>query len=279
LTCGGFALNIGAVALLVSVLLAATALAAPGKQVQLTSPFGALVEPKGTLLVPDGASGRIVRVDPKTGRRTVFAKGLGRVYSLAYGPDGLYAGTGTKVVRFVRGKPLTVVKGLHDVAGLALSTDGTIFVSEETANRVVRFDAGTRKPTVIAAAGIDQPLGLTLTSDGAVLVADSHHGRIVRIAVDGTLTTALDGLGLPVGLAAAPDGSVYVADHVSHLERGTILRLHPDGTFDNLSSGKIRGLSGVAVARNGARYATSFYAPFVGRLTASGALKAFPARR
>ena len=65
-----------------------------------------------------------------------------------------------------------------------------------------------------------------------MLVADSHHGRIVRIAADGTLETALDDLGLPVGLAASPDGSVYVADHVSHVSRGTILRLHPDGTFD-----------------------------------------------
>src|SRR4051794_7975465 len=158
--------------LFVSVVIAVTALAAPPQQVQLTGPFGALVEPKGTLLVPDGASGRIVRVDPRTGRRTVFAKGLGRVYSLAYGPDGLYAGTATKVVRFVRGKPVTVVKGLHDVAGLAVATNGTIFAAEETGNRVVRFEVGTRKATVIAAAGIDQPLGLTLTHDGSVLVAD-----------------------------------------------------------------------------------------------------------
>ena len=157
-------------------------------------------------------------------------------------------------------------------------TNGTIFVAEETGNRVVRFDPGTRAPTVIAAAGIDQPLGLTLTSDGSVLVADSHHGRIVRIGDDGTLETVLDGLGLPVGLAASPDGSVYVADHVSHVSRGTILRLHPDGTFDTVSTGKISGLSGVAVARNGTLYATSFYAPFIGRLTASGALKGFPAR-
>ena len=265
--------------LLVSVLIAATALAAPPKQVQLTSPYGALVEPKGTLLVPDGASGRIVRVDPKTGRRTVFAKGLGPVYSLAYGPDGLYAGTATKVVRFVGGKPETVLKGLRNVFGLAVATDYTIFVAEETRNRVVRFDALTRKPFVLAAVGIDQPLGLTLESDGSVLVADSHHGRIVRISRDGTLTTALDGLGLPVGLAASPDGSVFVADHVSHVERGTILRLHPDGTIDTVSSGKIGGLSGVAVARNGTLYATSFYAPFVGRLTASGALKAFTTPR
>jgi sugar lactone lactonase YvrE len=200
------------------------------------------------------------------------------VYSLVYGPDGLYAGTATKVVRFVRVRPVAVVKGLHGVAGLAVATNGTIFAAEETGNRVVRFDPGTRARTVIAAAGIDQPLGLTLTRDGSVLVADSLHGRIVRIGDDGTLETVLDRLGLPVGLAASPDGNVYVADHVSHSARGTILRLHPDGTTDTVSSGKIRGLSGVAVARDGTLYATSFYAPFVGRLTAAGALKAFPAR-
>jgi streptogramin lyase len=267
------------VILLLSVLVAAAALAAPGKQVQLTGPFGALVEPKGTLLVPDGASGRIVRVDPKTGRRTVFAKGLGRVYSLAYGQDGLYAGTATKVVRFVRGKPVTVVKGLHDVAGLAVARNGTIFVSEETGNRVVRFDPVTREPTVIAAENIDQPLGLSLAIDGSVYVADSHHGRILRIAPDGTIDTALGGLGLPVGVTASRDGSVYVADHISHVSRGTILRLYSDGTAETLSTQKIRGLSGVVVAPSGAVYATSFYPPFIGRLTASGALKAFPTPR
>ena len=260
--------------LLVS-LVAAAVLAAPPTQVKLTGPFGAVVEPRGTLLVPDGASGRIVRVDPRTGRRTVYAKGLGRVYALAFGPDGLYAGTATKVVRFSGGKQYTVVRGLHDAAGLAVATNGNLFVAEETGNRVLRFDAGTRKRTVLASDGIDQPLGLTLTNDGSLLVADSHHGRIVRIGDDGSLEPVLEGLGLPVGLASAPDGSVLVADHVSHTSRGKILRLHPDGTTDTVSSGKIRGLSGVAVARNGTLYATSFYAPFVGRLTPSGALKAF----
>jgi glucose/arabinose dehydrogenase len=172
-----------------------------------------------------------------------------------------------------------VLSGLHDAGGLAVAKDGTIFVTEETGNRVLRFDAGSRKRTVIAADGIDQPLGLMLASDGSVLVADSRHHRIVRIRQDGTVETALDGLGLPIGLAAAPDGTVLVADHVDHLLRGNILRLHADGTTDTVSGGKIRGLSGVAVARNGTLYATSFYAPFVGKLTASGALKAFPTPR
>ena len=200
------------------------------------------------------------------------------MYSLAYGPDGLYAGTATKVVRFVRGKPVTVVRGLHDVAGLAVAKDGAITCTEETANRVVRFDAGTRKRTVLASAGIDQPLGLAFDGAGAVLVADSHHGRIVRVRDDGTLDTVLQGLELPVGLTLAPDGTVLVTDHVSHLTAGKLLRLHPDGTTDTLSNGKIRGLSGAAIARNDTVYATSFYAPFIGRVTASGALKAFPAR-
>ena len=263
--------------LLVSILVAA-ALVAPPKQASLTGPFQALVEPRGTLLLADGASGRIVRVDPKTGRRTVFAKGLGRVYALAYGPDGLYASTATKVVRFSAGKQRTVVHGLHDPAGLAVARDGTIFVAEETANRVVRFDAGTRKRTVLASTGIDQPLGIALDAGGSVLVADSHHGRIVRVGADGALEPVLEGLGLPVALTPAPDGTVYVVDHVEHGSTGKILRLRADGTTDLVSGGKIRDLSGVAVGRTGTLYATSFRAPFVGRLDASGALRPFPSR-
>jgi hypothetical protein len=56
---------------------AGLALAAP----PLTGPFEAIGEPGGTLLVPDGASGRVVRVDPRTGDRTVVASGLGKVTS------------------------------------------------------------------------------------------------------------------------------------------------------------------------------------------------------
>jgi sugar lactone lactonase YvrE len=263
--------------LLFSIVLAGVA-AVPSQASPLTSPFNLIVEPHGTLLVADGGSGRIVRVDPGTGRPSVFADRLGRVYDLAYGRDGLYASTATQVVRFSGGKQQTVVKGLHDPIGIAVARDGTLFVAEATRNRVLRFDARTRKRTVVASAGLSQPLGLTLRPDGSLLVADSRHGRIVAVGKGGVVEPVLVGLGLPVALAAGAGGTVYVVDHVEHGQTGRILRLRRDGTTDTVSTGKIRDLSGVAAGRAGALYATSFRAPFVGRLDAAGRLHPLPLR-
>jgi sugar lactone lactonase YvrE len=260
-----------------AVLAAVLALAAaPPRVAPVTAPFQAVVEPLGTLLVADGASGRIVRIDPRSGRRSLFAKGLGQAFGLALGPDGVYVSTETTVVRLAGGKWETVVRGLHHPIGLVVAKDGTIFVADSETNRVLRFDADTRKRTVIASTGLDQPLGLALRSDGALLVCDSHHGRVVRIGEHGTLENVLEGLSLPVAVTAAPGGVVYVSDHVEHGVTGTILRLHPSGKTDLVSVGKITSLSGVAVGRGGALYATAFSAPFIGRVDRSGALRPFP---
>src|SRR5262249_28739807 len=134
--------------LLVSMALAGIAIA-PVHTPSLTSPFNLIVEPKGTLLVADGGSGRIVRVDPRTGRRSVFADGLGTVYDLVYGPGGLYASTATEVVRFAGGKKQVVLRGLHDPIGIAVARDGSIYVAEATRNRVLRFAAGSLRRTVV----------------------------------------------------------------------------------------------------------------------------------
>jgi sugar lactone lactonase YvrE len=262
--------------LLLSIALA-TAFAAPPQPTALTSPFNVTVEPRGTLLVADGGSGRIVRVDPRTGRSAVFAERLGRVYDVEVARDGVYASTATQILRFAGGRKQTVVRGLHDPIGMVVARDGTIYVAESTRNRVLRFAPRTRARTVIASTGLSQPLGLALRSDGSLLVADSRNGRVVRVGEDGTLEPVLEGLGLPVALAAGA-GVVYVADHVEHGHAGKILRLHVDGAADTVSAGRIKNLSGVAVGRAGVLYASSFDAPFVGRLDALGRLRPLPVR-
>jgi streptogramin lyase len=255
----------------------ALAAAAPPKQAApLTSPYNVLVEPSGTLLVADGASGRIVRVDPATGRRTVYARGLGHVYALADGPGGLYAATTHQVVRFRGPGRQVVASGFADPMGLAVTKNGTVYVVDSTANRVVRVAPGGRK-TVVASTGLDQPIGAALTTDGSLLVADSHHGRVVRVGPNGALTPVLQGLALPVGVTAGAAGTAYVVDHVRHDARGKILLLRPDGKATPLSVGKIKAVSAIAVGRGGQLYAASFLAPFLGRLDRSGAMVPFTA--
>jgi sugar lactone lactonase YvrE len=251
----------------------ATVVAASPQAAPLSFPTQVMVESRGTLLVADGSSGRIVRVDPRTGRRSVVARGLGSVWGVAYGPGGLYALTDTKVVLFRGGHSQVVARGLRYPRGLVVAHDGTVYVSESDRNRIDAFAPRTRVRTVVASTGLDQPLGLALTADGSLLVCDSHHGRIVRVGAGGALEPVLEGLVLPAALSVAAGGDVYVADHVEHGRPGTIVRLHADGTTATLSTGLITDLSGVAVSRTGVVYATSFFAPFLGRVDASGRLR------
>jgi sugar lactone lactonase YvrE len=255
----------------------AAVVAAPPQAAQLTAPFQLAVEARGTLLVADGDSGRVVRVDPRTGQRSVFARGLGHVYGVAVGRAGVYVMTATKVLLYHGAKKTVVARGLSFPRGLAVGPDGTVYVSESEDNRVDAFSPAGKR-TVIASASLDQPLGLALTPDGSLLVCDSHHGRIVRVGDGGSLTTVLDGLVLPVGLSVSATGDVYVADHVEHGQPGTVVRLRANGTKTILSAGTIVSLSGVAVGRGGVVYVSSFFAPYVGRLDAAGRLKPFPAR-
>jgi sugar lactone lactonase YvrE len=258
------------IGVLFSALLAVAVLAAPAP-VQLQSSFGLIVEPAGTLLVADGVSGRIVRVDPRTGRRSLFAQGLGQAYDVEYGPGGVYATTKSQVIRFSGGRKQVLASGLRDPVGLAVARGGTVYVSESTANRVLRIDEVTHTKTVIASTGLDQPLGVALRADGSVLVCDSHHGRIVSVGADGALEPVLTRLALPVNVTVA-GSTVYGVDHVEHGRPGRLVRLAPSGLKTVIRTA-VHSLTGVAVGRAGVLYVSSFEAPFVGRLTASGALR------
>jgi sugar lactone lactonase YvrE len=258
-----------AVALVVGV----AALSGPASVAQLQQPYRVLVEPSGSLLVADGESGRIVRVDPRTGARKIFARGLGRVYDLAYGPRGnLYAASGSRIIRFsATGRKRVVARGLHYPSGVAVASNGTLYVVETGRNRVLRF-ARTGKRNLVAAKGLDQPLGIALAVDGRVYVADSHHGRVVRIRPGQRLEPVVKGLELPVSITAEPDRSLVIVDHVRHDQPGKILRRLPDGTLRTLSAGEITGVSSADIAPDGSAYATTFLPPFLGRLDAAGRL-------
>jgi len=268
------------ISVLALVALAAVAgvLAAASDVAPLQEPYRVVAEPNGRLLVADGHSGRIVRVDPHDAVQSVFAGGLGRVSDVALGPRGtVYATNDSQVVRFSAAHTKRVVaRGLHSPSGLAVTANGSFYVSDSERNRVLRYTAGKRK--VVASKGLDQPLGVAIGADRAVYVADSHHGRIVRIRPGGKLKTVVKGLRLPVAVTAERGGSLLIVDHVAHDQPGKILRRLPDGTLRVLSSGAISAVTSAAAAADGTIYATSFLPPYLGRLDADGKLRP-PMRR
>ncbi len=253
-----------------ALVLSAGALVAPGA---LHEPYRVVVEPTGNLLVADGGSGRIVRVDARTGEQAVYANGLGRVFDLTFGPDHvLYAAAGSRVVRFSRaGRPHVVARGLRDPTGVAVAPKRVVYVVESDRDRVVRIAPGGRR-RVIASTGLDQPLGIALVG-GGLYVSDSHHGRIVRILAKQKLRAVVRGLALPFSLSPGLDGSLLIVDHVRHDQPGKILRRNGDGSMETLSSGAITAVTSAAVGPGGTVYATSFQSPFVGRVDAEGRLR------
>lgn len=252
-----------------ALLFSAGALAAPG---MLQEPYRVVVEPNGNLLVADGGSGRIVRVNSKTGEQTVYASGLGRVYDLAYGPGQiLYAAASTRIVRFSKaGRGHVVTRGLRSPTGLAVAPDRSLYVVEGDRDRVLRIGPrGARR--IVASRGLDQPISVALVS-GRVYVSDSHHGRVVRVLSRRKLEPVVTGLALPAALTAGSGGSLLIVDHVRHDQPGKILRRLPDGSLQTLSSGAITAVTSVAAAGDGTLYATSYMPPFVGRVAADGRL-------
>ncbi len=92
---------------------------------------------------------------------------------------------------------------LNAPAGIAVSTDGTVFVSEPTAHRIRRIGpdgvittfAGTGAAGFsgdggpAAQAQLREPTALAWSPNGALLVADAGNLRVRRIAATGTITT------------------------------------------------------------------------------------------
>jgi hypothetical protein len=187
---------------------------------------GSAVGPGGALYVTEGASGRILRVDPRTGEVTTFASGL---------PPAVVPGLGGVIdVAFIDSTAYALVTLVGpDVGGT--STVG-----------VYRID-GADTYTVIADIGafaianppdtqFDVPTGLQYAIEpyrGGFLVTDGHHNRVLHVSHDGEVTEmmAFDNI-VPTGLAVSGN-TIYMA------EAGPTPHLPADGkvvAFDAKSS-------------------------------------------
>ena len=172
----------------------------------------------------------------------------------ADGTIGAYAGLGYLGDAGTGDDAATATMGYG--AGLALASDGSLYLSDATFNRVRRVSPdgvlanvlGTGAPGAGAPGygpevALHGPERLVLDEDqGRLLVADSLNHRVLAldldtlevslVAGDGTEGSSGDGgdarlarLDLPVGLAIGPDGTVLIADLGGNLIRA----VDPDG--------------------------------------------------
>jgi sugar lactone lactonase YvrE len=196
------------------------------------------VESNRSLLLVENGNGRVLHIDPRTGKIVVVAQ-TDRAYAVDHGASGAtYVSAAGRLLRLQDGKLTLVVNTGEDTGPLAVAPNGDVYYS--TAARIFRVAGGTGTPVRIAGTGVEGysgdggpataaqisgPHGLALTGDGGLLVSDTGNGRVRRIDLSTGLIETWAVLGSPRGIDVGSDESVYVADGSTR----RIVRLMIDG--------------------------------------------------
>ncbi|AKJ00385.1 DNA-binding beta-propeller fold protein YncE [Archangium gephyra] len=171
---------------------------------------GVLELADGTLLVAEGTTGRLVRVEAaEAAGSTVLTEGL-------EGPVGLVADTEAKEpgvyvtevrsgrvtrVRLSDGARSTVAKGLKAPEGLARHPDGGLIVAEVGRKQLVRIDPATGRSTVIASGlriGLPEsggfppgyiPTGVAVGQSGTIYLSSDMESALYRFVPESAPVT------------------------------------------------------------------------------------------
>ncbi len=140
--------------------------------------------------------GSIVRVDPATGSAETYCEGLGLPNWPVFAADGtlFVSDSGSEEPGAVSGRVLAVAPGggradalpippLGFANGMALGTDGTLYVAESFGPSVVRIRGDTVE-TVCELPGT-VPDGLALDEEGGIVVTSYQPNRVLRIPPGG----------------------------------------------------------------------------------------------
>lgn len=201
----------------------------------LASGSGSTVGPGGALYVTENATGRIIRVDPKTGAVTTFASGLpARLPGFGFGGvvDVAFIGKTAYALVTLVGPDV----GGADVVGLYRVDGPNQFT--------VVADIGAFSVANPPDTAFFVPTGVQYALEpyrGGFLVTDGHHNRVLYVTRDGAITEMIAfGNDVPTGLAVHGN-TVYLAQAgpVPHLpQNGKVVAFGPkSATATTVASG------------------------------------------
>lgn len=169
--------------------------AAPGEEPfsAVKAPFEADVDDRGRIWILDSANARVRLFDHNGG----FLGGWGGAgdgknsfktpEGLATSRNGLYVADtwNHRVVRFTltgewKG---SVAGGFMGPRGVAVGSDGSVWVTDTGNSRVVKYDAALENPQTVGPTGADpgqfrSPVGIAISPSGTVYIADAGNHRI-----------------------------------------------------------------------------------------------------
>ena len=195
----------------------------PATSARLNLPGEIAFDSNGNLFIADSQNGRVRRVDASTGIITTVAGNGGFTFS---GDGGL-----------------ATAASLNHPAGVALDTNGNLFIADAYNCRVRRVDASSGIITTVAgngefsfsgdggpaiAASLWLPIGVRVDTDGNLFIADLYNHRVRRVDASTGIITTFAGSGQsgvsgdgglatsvdisPVGVAIESSGNLLIAD-------------------------------------------------------------------
>ncbi len=224
----------------------------PATSAGLGFPAGVASDSSGNVYIADTASKRVRKVTASTRNIATYAGG-GAPGNIAEGARATSAG-------------FSFAANSH--TGLAVDTEGNLYIADSGTNRVRKVSTAGVITTVAGAGGLGDPgfsgdggpaaaaklqapSGVALDSQGNVYIADTGNGRIRKVDTSGVITTVVgkgngaapgDGgaalnaqLNNPSDVAVDSQGNIYVADFgnnaIRKVDKGGIISTILRGGF------------------------------------------------
>ncbi len=286
----------------------------PAKAARLSAAAGVAVDSSGNVYIADHGNNRIRKVDT-SGIITTFAStGISGPRGLAVdSADNVYVAQYHRILKIdgsTDPPTITTVAGggspgfsgdggaataawLDEPRGVAIDSNGDIYIADSRNNRVRKVDVSANPPTISTIAGtgtsgfsgdggaataarLNGPYDVAIDSDGDVYIACYFNNRIRKVDVsatpptistfagsssnrdfsgDGRAATAAR-LNRPYDVEVASDGTVYIADANNHRIRAVAT----DGTI-NTVAGTGMGITLPGVPDGGPATAATVYFP------------------
>ena len=184
----------------------------------------------------------------------------------------IFIGVGTAYATPASKAWFDITGGFNSPAGVAVSSDGTVYVADADSDRIIKLPTGSSTwEDITGMGGFNYPCGVAVSSDGTVYVTDTNNQKIKKLP-SGSSTwediTGSGGFSFSVGVSVSSDGTVYVTDTYNH----QIKKLLSGSSIweDITGSGGFSYPRGVSVSSDGIVYVADTYNHQIKKLPSGG---------
>lgn len=179
-------------------------------------PVSVKFDSKGFIVSTQVASGEVLRIDPRTGERTVLAQLSPGLDNCTFVGDRLFVSNITGYITEILGDGKSrdlVPDGLNWPLGLAVDDDGTIFIGDGAFSHLLVPGGARRIACSLFSAGTPGYARGVAAQGGGAFVITTATGAVMRFwPAQQHSETLASGFDQPYGVAVAADGTVVFAE-------------------------------------------------------------------